>query len=264
MLQPRPTGNFFSFLLNHSCRVVFVLVCFAAPTFADFEKSDSKVVCDEQMPLKHRRILSNELSKITGWSKVGFNASCTLQVRGGEPITGSQTARAFLAKVINGPNSVLIEDASNRIDVVFAKVVLAEWKNNRVDNPPAYVVSIDFADFDQIIGDRRALESFNAGWALLHELEHVASNSADSERLGETGECEAFINQMRRENGLPERAEYFFTFFPLSASSDFKTRFVRLSFVELLPKKQKRYWLIWDADIVGGIDKKQQIAVLRP
>jgi hypothetical protein len=240
------------------------LLWFATPVFANSEKSRSNVVCDERMPAEHRLILTSKLKKITGWSKVGFNADGALQVGSAEPIGGSQTARELLAKVIKGPNFVLVEDASNRRDVVFAKLVLAQWKNSQVDNPPAYVVLIDFADFDQIMGDRRALESFNVGWGLLHELEHAATDSADAERFGETGACEAFINQMRRECGLPERAEYFFTFFPLNASSDFKTRFVRLSFVEVLSKKQKRYWLIWDADIVGGIEKKQQIAVLRP
>jgi hypothetical protein len=63
---------------------------------------------------------------------------------------------------------------------------------------------------------------------------------------------------------LPERAEYFSTLSPLAANTTFMTRLVRLAFEE--PKaaanKQKRYWLIWDASAVGGLEQNQ-IAVLR-
>ena len=264
MLQPRTKGRFFSLLLTHGCRVLLLLFCLATPVFSVPEKSDGTLVFRDHVPLQHRSTLANKLRKITGWPQLSFNTDGSLQIGQSNPVGGSESARDLLLKVIKGPNFVVIEDANHRTDVVFCKVVLAKWKNNRGDNPPAYVVLIDFADFDQVMGDRRALESFNAGWGLLHELEHVVNDSADAEQLEETGECEVFINKMRRECGLPERAEYFFTFLPLSANSDFKTRFVRLSFLEeRSSKKQKRYWIIWDADIVGGI-KSDQIASLRP
>ena len=73
------------------------------------------------------------------------------------------------------------------------------------------------------------------------------------------------INQMRRECGFPERADYFFTLSPLSNDTSFKTRLVRLAFEqEKAPTgKKKRYWLVWDAKLVGGLDEKKEIAVLR-
>lgn len=70
---------------------------------------------------------------------------------------------------------------------------------------------------------------------------------------------------MRRELGLPERAEYFFTFFPHAEESGFSTRYVRLAFDQknANSKKHRRYWLIWDATLVGGLNDPKQIAELR-
>lgn len=264
MLRPRTKGIFFSQLTSNSCRVAVVLLCSAVPAFSEPEKNQSHVVFREEVSVEHRLRVANELRKITGWPRLGFTSKGALQVDAGEPAGGSQTARNLIAKVIRGPNFIVLEDASNRTDVVFCRVISGKWKSDNLDRPTAFVVLIDFADFDQIMGDRKALEAFNVGWGLLHELDHVATDSTDAEGLGETGECETRINQMRRECGLPERAEYFFTLFPLSGRSDFKSRFVRLPFVEHVSfKKKKYYWLIWDADLVGGIDKKERIASLR-
>jgi hypothetical protein len=165
---------------------------------------------------------------------------------------------------IHGRNVIVIEDASNSSDVAFARVIPGRWKTNVTGNPPVFVVQIDFVDFDQLVGDERALQSFNVGWGLLHELDHTVNDSPDAMSLGETGECEAHINQMRRECNLPERTEYFSTLLPLTADSTFMTRFVRLAFEQqqLATNRKKRYWIIWDANVVGGLEQNQ-IAVLR-
>ena len=159
---------------------------------------------------------------------------------------------------------VVIEDASNRSDVAFCRVIPGKWKNATSNSPTAFVVQIDFADFERVIGDERALEAFNVGWGLLHELDHIANDSPDAVSLGEKGECEAHINQMRRECNLPERADYFSTLLPGTADSTFPTRLVRLAFEQRQPEanKKKRYWVIWDANVVGGLEQNQ-LAVLR-
>ena len=102
------------------------------------------------------------------------------------------------------------------------------------------------------------------GWGFLHELEHAVNDSSDTVTFGETGECEAHINQMRRECDLPERADYFSTLLPLSVDSTFRTRFIRLAFEQQqrAANKKKRYWVIWDASVVGGTEENQ-IAALR-
>lgn len=126
-----------------------------------------------------------------------------------------------------------------------------------------FVVQIDFADFDHVVGDERALAAFNVGWGLLHELDHVVNDSADATSVGEAGACEAHINQMRRECNLPERADYFSTLSPLATDTSFMTRLVRLAFEEQASanNKKKRYWLIWDARVVGGLEQNQIAAL---
>ncbi len=69
------------------------------------------------------------------------------------PVGGSVSARELVANAISGRNVVVIEDASNRSDVAFCRVIPGSWKKNGAASPPAFVVQIDFADFDQ--GSRR-------------------------------------------------------------------------------------------------------------
>ena len=161
-----------------------------------------------------------------------------------------------------GRKVIIIEDASDRQDVVFCRVVPARWKNHQSDMPPAFVVLIDFADFDRVIGDRPALRSFDLGWGFLHEIDHVINDSEDAETAGDAGECEDHLNQMRRELGLPIRTDYFFSYFPDTQESNFKSRYVRLAFdqTDATRTKKRRYWIMWDATVVGGLER-EQIAV---
>ena len=178
---------------------------------------------------------------------------------------GSETARDLLRQAVSGKNILILEDASNRDDVVFSQVVPGRWKDKDFTGPPVYVVRIDFADFDHLMGDQPALDAFDVGWGVLHEIDHAVKDSIDSRVLGRVGDCEDHINQMRRELHLPERSNYFFTFFPYTEESGFSTRLVRLAFDQKDPasNKHRRYWLIWDAALVGGLNDSKQIAELR-
>jgi len=159
----------------------------------------------------------------------------------------------------------VIEDVSKSADVAFCQVIPGKWKSNAQDTRPAFIVQIDFADFENVMGDGPALKAFDVGWGLLHEFDHVVHNSLDATCLGELGECEAHINEMRRECGLPLRAEYFHTYSPLAVQSTFISRLVQLSFEQEVPprRRKKRYLLVWDANLVGGITEDKKIAVLR-
>jgi hypothetical protein len=124
-------------------------------------------------------------------------------------------------------------------------------------------VLIDFADFRHLVGDEPARNAFDVGWAILHELDHIVNDSRDASGLGASGECENHINAMRRELHLPERSAYFFTFFPPGRDSSFATRLVRLAFDRHdVSHGKRRYWLIWDATVVGGLDE-QNVASLK-
>jgi hypothetical protein len=216
-------------------------------------KSGSRVVVRENVPRAHREQLVNKLRKITGWTRLAFAGDGGLSLEANELLKGSKSARILLAGAITGENVIVLEDASSRSDVAFCRVVPGRWKNgNTLD---AYVVQIDFTDFEQIIGDAEARRAFDVGWAVLHELDHVVMNSADTDVNDHVGECETHINKMRDELGLPRRANYFFTASSLKADPNFNTRFVRLSFERIDPssRRLKRYWLTWDFTVVGGV-----------
>jgi hypothetical protein len=240
---------------------IFLLAC---PSLLSAESS-SNVVCRDNLSSQRRNELAIKLRRITGWSDLKFDREGALRLGTREPTGGSKSARALLRNVVYGANVVVLEDASKRDDVVFCRVVPGRWKEHSAAKPPVYVVLIDFVDFEQVTGDQRALNAFDVGWGLLHELDHIESDSADSASIGEPGECEDHINQMRRECNLPQRADYFFTLFPLNPDDPFTTRLVRLAFEQedAGTDKKKRYWLIWDAKLVGGLNEQKQIALLR-
>jgi hypothetical protein len=231
----------------------------------------SSLVCREDLSPAHREELAIKLRKITGLSNLKFDDNGTLSASTNDIAGGSKTARDLILNAIDGRNAVVLEDASNRSDVAFCRVIPGKWKKTAPDNPPVFVVQIDFADFDRLIGDARARDAFNVGWGFLHELDHIVNDTADAMSLDETGECEAHLNQMRRECQLPERTDYFFTLSPLTEDSAFMTRLVRLAFEEpttttnkkpASSKKKQRYWLTWDATMVGGLEQNQ-VAALR-
>jgi hypothetical protein len=227
------------------------------------QQDRNHVIAREDLSLAQREQLATELRRITGFPGLKFDDNGILSEGSRSALGGSESARELVANAISGRSVVVIEDASHRSDVAFCRVIPGRWKKNVAGSPPVFVVQIDFADFDQLVGDECALEAFNVGWGLLHELDHVVNDDADATSLGETGECEAHINQMRRECNLPQRADYFSTLLPLSTDSAFMTRFVRLAFEQQSPptNKKKRYWVIWDANVVGGLDQNQIAAV---
>lgn len=229
------------------------------------EPAQTRIVCRGNIHLAQREDLTKKLKRITGWSDLRFDRDGMLRLGTKEPVGGSPTARALLEQSAFGSNFIVLEDASKRSEVVFSRVIAGKWKYESSNSPSAFVVQIDFADFAHVMGDERAREAFDAGWGLLHELDHIVNESLDATSLGEAGECEDHINQMRRECNLPERASYFFTLLPLTSDPVFMTRLVRLAFEQeqTTPNKKKRYWLVWDANLVGGLDEQKQIASLR-
>jgi len=261
-MLPRPRGTSFSSVTRAVWLAGILLLLLPIELLADQNRHN--VVCREELSPARREELANKLRKITGLLDLKFDDNGFLRTGGDTTaVGGSQSAKQLLVNAINGGNVVVIEDASNSSEVAFCRVIPGRWKENAAGKPPAFVVQIDFADFDQVVGDEPALEAFNVGWGFLHELDHIVNDSADATALGDSGECEAHINQMRRECNLPERADYFSTLLPI-ADGTFRTRLVRIAFEQPLPaaNKKKRYWVVWDANVIGG-QEQNVIAALR-
>lgn len=239
-----------------------LLVCALWGISVRAETPTPKVVCRAALSESRRAELSEQLRAITGWPGLGFDKDGFLRFGPEAPSGGSQSARALLASAQAGKNLLILEDASGSADVAFSRVLEGRWKDDSAAaRPAAFVVQIDFRDFSHVMGDRAALAAFNAGWGLMHEIEHAVRDSADARGPGAAGECEGAINVMRRECGLAERAEYFYTPMPGSDGGDFRTRLVRLAFThKRADKKQQRYWLVWDAALTGGTNDANQVA----
>ena len=254
-----PSGIFFSSNIRAARLACIVVLLLQHDLLAG--QTHGQVLCRQEISPAHRQQLASALRKITGLPNLEFDDDGILRT-GGNAIAGSESARQLLDDAVNGRNVIVIEDASNSAEVAFCRVIPGRWKSKAAGKPPAFVVQIDFADFDQLIGEERALAAFNVGWGFLHELDHVVNDTPDATSLGETGACEAHLNKMRRECNLPERADYFFTISPLAADTSFATRLIRLAFEEQgsAVSKRKRYWLTWDANAVGGLEQNQLAA----
>lgn len=243
-MRPRINRNYFSLKYLKVCEVVLVLIVSAFPVFAS--RTDN-VVVRTNVSQQNREELALRLRTITGWSDLEFDYDGALSTGDAVARGGSKSARDLIARASAGNRVILFEDASFRKDVVFCRVVLGKLERAFVSD--VYIVLIDFADFSHVMGDKRARASFDVGWAVLHEMEHVVGGSEDPEQ-DVPGDCETEINRMRQELGLPIRSSYFFSALPVKNDANLISRFVRMRFEE---DDKKRYWLIWDADLVGGL-----------
>lgn len=248
-MHPRINRNSFSLKTLHVCKVVLVLLISAFPIFAT---GTDNFIIRQNVSDFNREELARRLQTITGWTELTFDAAGALNLGNVAVRGGSTSARDLLLKTIAGNRVILIEDASSRKDVVFCRVVLGRLDRDR--SVEVYVVLVDFEDFQQVTGDKEARAAFDVGWAVLHEVDHVVQDSEDP-KDDVPGDCEGHINRMRRELGLPVRNSYFFKFLPIKNDASLISRFVRLGFEqeERGSSKTKRYWLIWDAAVVGGL-----------
>jgi len=260
-LRPR---IFSSRLLERTLTYCALLVCVGiagVPVFAN----TGTVVVRENVSAAKREQLASRLRVITGLTSLSFDNAGVLLLGTSLAKTGSHSARQLLTQAVTGDKLIIIEDASGRNDVAFCRVVPGRWLTAAGDKLSAFVVLIDFSDFRQLIGDEEARAAFDVGWGFLHELDHVIADSKDPEEQGVVGECEAHINAMRREVGLPQRVDYFFTASSLKVDPNFSTKLVRLPFERYDNNKsrRRRYWIVWDSTTVGGLVVNSQTAAVR-
>lgn len=254
----------FSLHLIAICCGLLVVACAGGSAIA--KEIPRGVVVGDSLPAAYRVELARKLQAISGWPDIAFDRDGNLRVTSTRVRGGSASARGLLTSALEGKNLILLEGSSSRADVVFCRVELTHWAQPEANKPTTYRVVVDFSDFKHVGGDKEARAAFDIGWAVLHELEHVVNNSKDADLAADDGgDCEATINRMRTELGLAIRKSYYFTFLPLKTDLDLITKFVRLPFERRDPSssKVKRYWLIWDAALVGGAATIAQTASLQ-
>lgn len=254
-MRPGFSSKIMRAVLASTCLVLSALSTLAA----------TSVMLKPNVPRAHREELIARLRVITGLTDLRFDSDGSLRFDINHTDRGSKSARELLSQAINGANVIILEDASSRSDVAFCRVVPGRWLRGESTKPPVYVVLIDFTDFHQLTGDAEARAAFDAGWGVLHEINHVVSGSEDAKDPKSIGECEDHINEMRLEVDLPIRVDYFFSRAYFKSDANFKARYVRLSFErrDQSSLQTKRYWLVWDAAIVGGLSGDSQRALVR-
>ncbi len=199
----------------------------------------------------------------TGFKRIRFDDDGFLTIDDRSEIEGgSAMARELLLAAIDGKKSITLQSRDRSPEVVFARVAEAvNYENllsdSRIEMAP---IEIDFADFSHLRGERKALEAFDLGFAILHELCHAALELRDPSAGAHTaGDCESTVNRIRRELGMPERRRYaadVYRWTPFSYGPE--ARIAELIFAQTEPgAKTKKLILRWDVKDVGNTLRRQ-------
>ncbi len=161
---------------------------------------------------KQLRQMQDSLRLKSGFMELGFDAQGALTLGNRQHTRGgSATARALLIAAVESGNLYELESHESSPEVAFARLYESEYREigetgHRLD---IFQVQIDFADFDRLQGAREAKAALDLGLSLLHELVHGVLKLQDPQgEPDQIGECDAQVNQMRRELQFPERLYY--------------------------------------------------------
>jgi len=160
---------------------------------------------------KQLQQVQKSLRQKSGFMELGFDGQGALTLGNRERILGgSATARALLIAAVDSQNLYELESHERSPEVAFARLYeRADWEDIKNGKKlTIYQAQLDFADFSYLYGAREAKDSFDIGIALLHELVHGVLKLQDPQGVDQIGECDAHVNQMRRELQLPERLYY--------------------------------------------------------
>lgn len=165
-----------------------------------------------QLNAKQLAAVLESLRAKTGFLDMHFDEQGFLSLGDRSRVAGgSVSARALLVAAVEGHKAIALENHSHSTSVAFARTGSTIIYESRATGARIEVqsVDIDFSDFLQLQGQKEARAAFDLGFVLLHELGHCALDLHDAENSpDEIGECENYINRIRRELGIPEREHY--------------------------------------------------------
>jgi hypothetical protein len=217
-------------------------------------------------PEKHRlsekqlNVVLESLRTKTGWRELRFDEEGFLVCPEPEKFEGgSVSARLLVGEAIASQRAFDLEAYNQTSEVVFARLAMPIAYESRRTGAriEAYPMQIDFSDFDRLRGDGEALKAFDLGLVILHELAHGVWNLRDAKTaVEEPGECEAYVNRIRRELALPERQTYQAIVRPsLKSPAGGTTYLAELSFTRTVEKngkmKNEQFFLRWEASAAG-------------
>lgn len=204
------------------------------------------------------------LAEKTGFREMGFDANGFL-ILGDRTnfVGGSATARHLLMDAVDSPSQLLLEHHPNSSKVVFANLGKSTQYHNmrtkaRVEHLP---IRIDFSDFGKLMGPREVLASFDLGMTILHELVHGVRKLHDSvNEWEEVGDCERYVNTIRKELRLPERQQYVARSHTIISPLGWTIKMAELQFARTDFRNGKlktdEFKISWDVNRVGIGDQE--------
>jgi hypothetical protein len=213
---------------------------------------DAKKLNDKQLDS-----VIKSLRDKSGFLEIGFDENGFLTLGDRSKFAGgSTTARELLSATVETNSAVDLEAHNNSPVVAFARLAKPTIYHSRATGRSidVYPIEIDFSDFSKLRGDKKVLAAFDIGFVILHELGHAVLGLRDA--LNESqgvGECEEYINRIRRELNLPERQNYIArTHLSLISTSLKSIQRAELFFTDSGDKARKLA-LSWEAPLVGPV-----------
>jgi hypothetical protein len=260
-------------IIRAAVRVALAVVCLAgagwfltqpvsgqAPDQQMYRPGLRNSFMEHPLSAEELNLVLEHLRSKTGFTQMRFDEAGFLTIDDRSQITGgSALARELLLAAVDGKKSINLQSRNRSPEVVFARVSgsvrYAAWPSDaQVEAAP---IEIDFADFKHLRGHRKAMEAFDLGFVILHELCHAALELRDTAaRENAAGDCESYVNRIRREFGMPERRRYAANVYWRAISVSRPTaKVAELIFTQTKPgrAKTKRLYLRWDAEQVGKV-----------
>jgi hypothetical protein len=198
------------------------------------------------------QMLRESLRHKSGFVELGFDQQGALTLGNRQNIEdGSATARALLVAAVDSANLYELESHERSPEIAFAQIheSIVRLIPETSQRTTIHRVQLDFADFEWLDGAREAKAAFDIGLVLLHELAHGVLKLRDPQGgTDQIGECDAHVNQMRRELQLPERLYFYPSVTVMQISAGLRVVKARLVFVERAAANAKpsaQYSLTW-------------------
>lgn len=252
-----------SFTLLKSLGMLCCLLVWASETLAEASRYRGGL---RNAPEKRRlsekqlRLVLESLRAKTGWRELRFDEEGFLICPAPDKFEGgAAAARLLLGEAIGSQRAFDLEAYNRSSEVVFARMAMPVAYESRRTGAriEAYPLQLDFSDFERLRGDGEALKAFDLGLVILHELAHGVWDLRDAKTAAEEpGECEAYINRIRREFALPERQTYQALVRPSLKNPMGGTIYLaELAFARMVEKngktKNEQFFLRWEASAAG-------------
>jgi len=265
------------FLFNATICVTIIFACLIGAECSPIESANNSQQCqpiyqsglrnsfhEHALNVTELNLVLNQLRKKTGFVRMRFDNDGFLRVDDRlNFIGGSALARELVLAAIDGKKVVVLQSHNRSPEIGFARrgyeTHSVHWRTDmKITSTP---VEIDFDDFKHLRGHSEAIAAFDLGFVILHELCHAVLGLSDfTEKSNPAGHCENYVNQIRRELGMPERQQYLadVTVKKMFSSAP-SVETATLHFAKIKPgrrpgrrAKKKMLFLRWEVSAVGG------------